>query len=153
MLRLVLAVILAGALLAATAPALEDGRTASIDRRLRGELRSLRNAMRELARTNDPVAPGRRGARQVVELAVPEGAAAAAVEYVELGGDGGSTLAYALAGGSRHEIRLDRVDLRTTGSDPGPLVLREGGSYRLALELVRVDGEPAVVVRVLDADV
>ena len=153
MLRLVLAVVLAGALLAATIPALEDGRATATDRRLRGELTSLRNVARELARTNDPVAPGRRGARRVVVLTVPDGVAAASVAYVELGGDGGSTLAYALAGGPRHELRLGGLDVRTTGSGSGPLVLREGGRYRLALELVGVDDGPAIVVRVLDADV
>lgn len=153
MLRLVLAVVLAGALLAATVPALEDGRATATDRRMRGELTSLRNVAHELARTNDPVAPGRRGARRVVELTLPKGVAVAPVEYVELGGDDGSTLAYALAGGPRREIRFDGIAVRATGTASGPLVLREGGSYRLALELVRVDGGPAVVVRVLDADV
>lgn len=153
MLRLVLAVVLAGALLAATAPSLEDGRAAATDRRLRGQLTSIRNVAHELARTNDPVAPGRRGARRVVELTLPKGVAAAPVEYVELGGDDGSTLAYALAGGARREIHVDGIGFRTTGARSGPLVLREGGRYRLALELVRADGKPAVVVRVLDADV
>lgn len=157
MIRLVLAVVLATALVGATLPALEDARATNSERAVRSDLVRVERAVAEL-RAENAVAPGEPGARRVLSVTLPsESQTSARVPYVEFGSGsrGTGVLAYALAGGARREIRLS-TDLRTDTGDAGdgdPLVLRRAGTYRVALEPVRIGGERSILVRLVDAHI
>lgn len=165
MLRVVLALALAAAILAVVTPALEDARTTRADRLTARELDRVESAARALVREESP------GARRTVRISVPgESPTTAPVAFVALGGLPGESeqrveadtanrdlLAYRLAGGSVNVRRIP-VDLRvapggegvglsdeTAESDDRALVLSGGESYLLTLRLVRTDGRPVVV--------
>lgn len=173
MLRAVLAVALAAAIVAVAVPAVEDARVDHADASLRDDLRRLRRTAVALAASSDPVPVGARGARATVTLRLPgQGWHAPRVAYVAVGGvpppvggpsaggpsrpgvtdpAGGDVFVWRVAGGPRHVLRVP-VDVRTVAdggpaADPEALVLRDPGRRRLALRLVRVHGRPVVVVR------
>ena len=166
MLRLVLGVALAAAILGAVAPALEDARTARSDRLVARELDRVAAAAESLAHEEAP------GARRTLELSLLGGSPTTApVAFVALGGVPGEEtasdhrrrtaaddadrdlLAYRLAGGPVECRRVD-ADLRPVEggprveSAPDLLVLRGDGTYRLTLRVVRHRGRLAVTVTV-----
>ncbi|WP_135827953.1 DUF7311 family protein [Halorussus halobius] len=165
MLRLVLGVALAAALLGAVAPALEDARATRTDRLAARELDRVAAAAESLAREEAP------GARRTLDLSLPgDSPTTAPLAFVALGGvpsgetapvdrrgartdDERGVLAYRLAGGPV-EVRRVGLDLRAGGdgtrgeSDSRALVLRGGGTYHLTLRLVRNRGRPTVAVAV-----
>ncbi len=160
MLRAVLAVVVAVALLGAALPAVERagvGRSASL---LAGEVETLARAVERVATGSDPVPAGARGARAVVELRLPGRSwATRPADYLAVGatrradppdGRDDDVVAYRVAGGREHTARLP-VDVRAAerdgfAPDDRPLVLEEPGRHALALRLVGFDGRPVVVV-------
>ena len=154
MLRAVLAVVLAVALVGVVAPALEDTRVARSERQTEAELASVESAVAELAREENV------GARRTLTLQLPTRAVIRApVAYVSLGGvpegvdavDTSRTdvLVSRVAGGDPHVVRVPaELVAPTDGRPPGddrPLVVR-GGTVRLVLRLVRDGEEPVVAV-------
>lgn len=160
MLRAVLAVVVAVALLGAALPAVDR---AGVDRStslLAGEAETLARAVERLATGSDPVPAGARGARAVVELRLPGRSwATQPADYLAVGaarrgdppdGRDGDVVAYRVAGGRERTVRLP-ADVRAAegdgfAPDDRPLVLAEPGRHALALWLVGFDGRPVVVV-------
>lgn len=163
MIRLVIAVTLATALLGATQPALDDARTVRADELVRGDLEHARNAVESMVATDDPVPVSHLAARRVVSIRLPERSAASApVEYAAIDpAESGGAFTYQLADGSKQQLTIDtpvRVAHRTDGEltvrpPSEPLVLRSAGTYRLAFDFVQLNGRPTVLVHPLDADV
>lgn len=166
MLRVVLAVALAVALLAVVTPALEDARGERTRRLTARELDRVASAAQLLAREESP------GARRTLAVSFPgESPTAAPIAFVSLGAVPNSTacggvtpadtaasdvLAYRIAGGE-HRVRRVGVDLRVVRggqrveSDSQTLVLRGDETYRLVLRLVRIRGRLTVVVNVANS--
>lgn len=151
MIRAVLAVALAAALVGAALPALEEGRHRRTEALLDAELADVRTAAASLADGDDATRPGLPGARRTVVVRIPErsttDARVASVSIRGRTGDDGATLACRLAGGDPLRKSLD-VPVRLPG---GSIVLREPGTYRLALTLDRVGGRTVVTIRRADA--
>lgn len=161
MLRAVLAVALAAALLAVSLPVVEDARRDHAGSRVRSELRGVERAARALAADSDPVPVGAAGARRSVTVRLPaRGWHAAPVAFVAVGGTvgnasdpaGSDVLAWRLAGGPRHAIRVEGIDIhRAEGGelapDGRPLVLGGAGRHDLRLSLASHDGRAVVLVR------
>ncbi|WP_135825611.1 DUF7311 family protein [Halorussus ruber] len=174
MIRVLLGVALAVALVAVTTPALEEARASRTERLTERELDRVGTAVEELAREEAP------GARRTLTLSLPgDSATEAPLSFVALGGvpDGASAdergsvseadtaardiLVFRVAGGRRH-VRRVGADLRVvrggTGrgvrdgtrstADSRALVLRGGATYEVTLRLVRADGRRIVVVAV-----
>jgi len=161
-LRAVLAVALAVALLAASLPAVDRARRDHADSQVRGQLERLATAARALAARNDPVPVGDAGATRALTLRLPaRGWRSAGVAYVAIGGvpgnattdtPDGDVLAWRLAGGPPRVVRVEGVAVHTVADDRiapdgRPLVLRESGRHRVELSLVRHRGRPVVLVR------
>ena len=160
MLRVVVAIVLAAALLGVAQPAVEDARETAAERAVERELVAVERAVADL-RSETAVPYGQSGARRVVVLDLPERSfASAGIEYVSFGGlpedgVGSNVLAYHVADRPPDIVRLD-ADLRVERSRGGverlveePFVLRTGGRHRIALVPVRYDGQRVVVVRKL----
>lgn len=163
MIRLVLAVALAAAILTVVTPALENAKTARTERLADRELGRVASAAETLVREESP------GARRTLSISLPgKSPTSAPLAFVSLGGvpDGAErtaqpvadspardVLAYRIAGGPT-VVRRVGVDLRvrrgseTTDSDARSLVLRGSETFRLTLRLVRIRGRPTVVVGV-----
>jgi hypothetical protein len=156
-LRVVLAVVLAIALLAVALPAVERARTQRSADLAEGSLARVAERATGLAATDAATDGG--AARRVVSVTVPAGGPGTApVAYLAVGGapdcatprdaSGGDVVAYRLRGGPTR-VRHLAVDLRVrTGGrlrdDDDPLVLRDDA--RLVLSLVGTDGGSRVVV-------
>lgn len=146
MLRAVLAVALAAALVGAALPAVERGRVDAADRLVHGELRAIERGAESLLDA-DEVGPGA-GARRSLTVELPAGSwRAAGVDYVSIRGvrrspgQGVTTVAYRIDG--RPERRVTLAVPLSVGEEP--LVLGDG-SHRLVLELTERDGRRVVVV-------
>jgi hypothetical protein len=146
--RAVLAVAVATALLGVAIPALEDARSDRSVRLVRGEVAAIERAADSLLAA-DETAPGR-GARRVVEVSLPEGSwSDADVDELGIRGSVGtsrttSTVRYRVDGGSSRTLGVD-APLYTPD---GVVAVPGDGTARVVLELVRVEGRPAVAVRV-----
>lgn len=155
MIRAVLAVCLAVALLGVALPAVEDASRDHSAAVADAELTRLRATIADLAATDAALPADSAGARRLVTLRLPTpDLAAAPVAYLAVGGvpgtasddtsAGGSTrLAYRLQGGQPQTISVP-VDLRTPDGDP--LVLRRAGRHRLRVRLLAADAGVAVRV-------
>jgi hypothetical protein len=167
--RVLLGIALAVALVATVTPALDDARTDRTERLTTRELDRVGAAAEELAREEAP------GARRTRTVSLPGDAPTeAALSFVALGGipDGVSSgegqamengseadtaardlLVFRVAGGRRH-VRRVGVDLRVvrdgahSTADSRALVLRGGATYEVTLRLVRSGGRRIVVVAV-----
>lgn len=145
--RIVLAVLLAAALLAVSLPAIDDGRQRATDSQVRGEVARIERAASDLLATEETVPNRTLAPRRTVTLSLPERSwhrAAVDALTVQPPPDGGSRgrIRYAVAGRPGTTVTLD-VPLRPAA---GRLELRGSGEYRLRLRLVRIDGERTVVV-------
>lgn len=146
--RTVLAVVLAAALVGASLPAIDDARRDHADAAVRDDIDRFERAANGLLATDDPV-DVQRGARRVVTLRLPArswrdvGVEAVAFESAEDGR--GARVTWRLRGGLRHVRRLPGVPLRTAGESP--LVAEAAGRNRLILSLDGSPGEPVVTVR------
>lgn len=131
--RAVVAVALAAALLAATLPSVDRARVDHADARVAGEVERLERAATALAARNDLVDDGQ-PARTHLTLRLPERTwGTAPVDAFRIPAAGGEAdVRWTVDGGRTRQRRLDGVDL--SGSTDG-LALRTGGRHRLALEL------------------
>lgn len=157
MLRAVLAVVLAVALVAAAMPAVEAARERHAADRAESGLTRVVERAAALAATEEATPGG--AARRHLSLSVPDGGfATAPVDYLAVGGvpdcgsprdtDGGDVVAYRLRG-ARPRVAHLPVDLRvvaagTLRADDEPLVVRDDA--RLTLALATVDGRRTVLV-------
>lgn len=146
MIRAVLAVALAAALVALALPAIDDARERRADRQVRAEVAAIERAADSLLAA-DETSPGP-GAKRVLSLSLPEASwTVAGVENFAVRGGAGhpgrrSAVSYVVGGRSRRIA----VDAPLYVPDC-PVSLAGGGDRRVVLELVRVDGRPAVAVR------
>lgn len=162
MLRAVLAVALAVALLAASLPAIDRAQHDHADSQVRSQLERLVTVARALAARNDPVPVGNAGATRTLTLRLPaRGWRSAGVAYVAIGGvpgnattdtSDGDVLAWRLTGGPPRVVRVEDIAIHTISDgrvapDGRPLVVRESGRHRVELSLVRHRGRPVVLVR------
>jgi hypothetical protein len=140
--RVVVTILLAAALLAAALPAVEDAAADRSERQLRAEIRDVDAAATDLLRSEEAV-PGTAGARRTVAVTIPSpGIGAGDVEQLRISGTD-----------RRYSFRVDGRDSREiTGTVPvhtldgEPLVLREPGTHEFVLALVQVEGDRRVVI-------
>lgn len=148
MLRVVLAVAMATALLGVTMPALDTVRVQHGDERVEMEVQRLERAAERLASDNDPPPPGMEGPRQELQLWLPvAGLHTAGVESLTIQPEdtehgevnltaGRTAVRWQVSGGPEQVRWLTDVELATRGKR---LRLDDGGRQRLTLEL-RSDG-------------
>lgn len=146
MIRTVLAVVLAVALLSVSLPAVEDAAAHRSAERLRADLSTLADAAEGLVAHNDALRGA--GARAFVTVRVPDRGWAAAAGAVHVGRcpgiadpTGRDRLCFSVGDGPPRAVETG-VDVR--GTD-GPLRLG-GGRHRLRLRLAKRDGRPVVFV-------
>ena len=135
--RVLVSVLLAAALLGYALPAVEEAHTSRADILAREELGTLGDVTEQFVTANDAASPGVAGASRVVEVRVPRGTTLAVGV-----GPRDESLAWTRSGRAGWVGRVE-TDVAFDGS----LRLREAGTHRLALALVRADGGLAVRVR------
>lgn len=142
MIRVVVTVLLALVLVAASLPAIDYAAAERSETEVRAGIDDLDRAATELARSEEAV-PGTVGARRVVTVELPaERPTAAEVDHLTVAPDG-RTYRFRVAGRAEHAVR-GTVPVYT--HDGRPLELREAGRHRLVLALVSVEGSRRVVV-------
>ncbi|WP_335999872.1 DUF7311 family protein [Halorientalis halophila] len=159
MLRPVLAVLLATALLAASAPGVQSAARERTGGQLAAEADRLETAVADL-RERESATTGSPGARRIVTVDLPaRSRTAAGVDVLAIGGipDGsassnrtGVDLAWRVAEGATATRRLPEIRiawLRDGDLVAEPLVLESPGEHRLALTLLERDDRPVVGVR------
>lgn len=156
MLRAVLGVALAVALLAVVTPALDDARATRTERLAERELDRVASAAVTLESEEAP------GARRTLTLALPGDSPTAARVSVALGGlssgrspaDTAERDVFAVrVAGDRRLVRRVGTDLRVVregrvAGDERAVVLRGGATYAVTLRLRRLDGHRVVVASV-----
>ncbi len=166
MIRVVVAVVLTLAILAASLPAIDTARERRSASDVTTQLHRLDATASALVDGSDVTPAGVPDARRTVTFHLPERSlTTASVAYVEIGGtgegrsrnDGGvrispadraNVVTYELRGKSPTRLVLDGVDFRTPD---GPIVFRESGTHRLRLTLSERDGRVVVLVGTLRA--
>ncbi|MEF8781870.1 MAG: hypothetical protein V5A39_03095 [Haloarculaceae archaeon] len=151
MLRVVVAVALAAALLGASMPAVDAARVDNAEARVGAEIEGLARTAERLQKRNDPSPPGVPGARRTVTLHMPGPSwGSASLDYLSIPGSAArpgasdhTTVTWRVQGGRRVTRRLS-VPLSGPGTG---LTIQGGGSRRIVLELTRRDGEPVVLAR------
>lgn len=153
MLRAVLAVVLATALLGASLPAVDRARQDHSGTTVRTELDRVERAANSLIDADDPTIVGT-GARRVVTVRLPKeswtDAGTDAVSFASSHEGPGGRLAWTVRGGMRHVRHLPNVPLRTATGDP--LTLRSAGNHRLVLSLDGTAVDPVVTIRRFTSD-
>lgn len=143
MIRAVLAVCCALALLSLSLPVVEDARIERTEASLEGDLSSLDRTAAALADAERPISDAP-GAQRTVVVRIPERSmTAAGVESVTIGRTEPNGYAYRIDGGPK-KPKPSAVPVR--GPDGDPVVLSESGAHRLVLTPARIDGERGVVV-------
>ena len=155
MLRAVVAVALAAALLGTTLPAVETAQRERTETQFAGEVDRLTTAIADLRAREQAVAA--RGARRVVTIHVPQRDwDHAGVDYITLGGAPctgptareGAAIAWRVIGAPERRRRIPGVPVEAVTTPSGrPLVVREAGTHRIVLSLVMRGGERRVLVR------
>ncbi|EMA62792.1 DUF7311 family protein [Halorubrum kocurii] len=150
MIRVVLTVLVAVALLAVSMPALEDARVGTTDERLGTESDRIERAVGGLVSGSTSVADPSLAARTTVTVRAPSGVAAARIDRLALvepdrsGDESGAALRYRIDGGrDRTAAVVPDVVTATVEVVDGPVALRTSGESRLELSLVD-DGGPTV---------
>jgi hypothetical protein len=132
--RVVVTVLLAAALVGAVLPTVDTAREDHAAALARDELVDLRASSAEFIAENDPPPPGVAGPSLLVTVRVPDGVT------LRVGiGPRGESLAW------QQESRTGRVEMDIPFASP--LTLREQGRHRLRLTLVRADGVATLRVR------
>jgi len=145
--RVVVTILIAGALLAVAFPVIDHEAADRSDAEARAAIQSIDDAATDLARTEEAV-PGEVGARRSVTVDLPErGIASSAVEHLTISPDG-YAYSYQVAGRSPRTVR-GRTPVHTL--DGEPLALRGDGRHELVLALVDEGGERRVVIARLGA--
>lgn len=141
MIRTVLAVLLAVALLGLSLPAADAAARDQVATRVAEEVGALAAAAERLAGGNDPVAPGTGGARRTVTLAVPHDRLVGPGATALVGGCPAADLCYRVGRGPPTGVPAS-IEVRPAADQ---LVLG-AGAHRLRLRYVRAPTGPAVVV-------
>jgi len=149
----VLTVLVAVALLAASMPAVETARTATTAERIGTEAHRLERAIGDVAAGSMPVSDPATAARTTVLVRAPSGFAAADLDRVALvepsDRSGGVALAYRLDGGSERAFRIGTGPVPAAVDLVGaPIELRPGGTSRVRLRYVDDDGPTVRVDRI-----
>lgn len=154
MIRAVLSVAIAVALLATSLPAIEEARTDRTEQQLELASDRIERGILSLAFEDDPTPPGDPGARRTVTVDLPERSLTTApahhfrIQESDKGDrDGaGAIVEYALPGRPPTERAIHDVDVRVVGEN---IDLQGTGQYRLVFTLDRPAGEreATVVVR------
>lgn len=143
MIRVVLAVLLTVALLAAVTPAVDEGRETRTAIHLDRATDRIERAARSLRAHEDPTPPGVGGARRLVSVRLPERSWTAVDASLWIDGER-DLIGYRLGDGPPHRTRVRGLDLQTPD---GSVVFEGSGRRRLVLSLVRSDGVGVVVTR------
>ena len=151
MIRVVLTVLVAVALLAASMPAVETARTATTAERIGAEGERLERAIGGVVADSTPVSDPAMAAQTTVLLRVPTGFAAADIDRVALvespDRPGGVALAYRIDGRPERTLRVGTGPAETAVDlGGGPIALRPGGANRIRVRYVDDDG-PTVRIR------
>ncbi|MFB6069611.1 MAG: hypothetical protein ABEJ76_01200 [Halanaeroarchaeum sp.] len=149
--RVVLAVLVAAALIAAAAPAIGDARDGVATADVQREAHEVADAVATLSRRNDPVPRGVPGSRRILTVDPPSGTRVGiggVPSAKPADGDGTDVVSWVSRSGATGLERLP-VDARAVGSrgvlaDDRGIVIRERSRLRLAYVLV--DGEPTVTL-------
>lgn len=153
--RVVLAVLVAVALVAAAMPAVEDARQGVTATTTEREAGHLRDAIRSIRRTSDPVPRGVPGARRLVTVEVPTGTGDAPTLRVGSGdadptldGNHSDVVTYDVPPGTggRETVAVDVRVVRDGYVQPDDEALVLRGTQTVAVRYVLVDGEPTVTV-------
>jgi hypothetical protein len=143
MLRTVLAVALAIALLGVSLPAVDSARVTHAESDVQRSLTRLETAATELAAHNDAVPNGTVGARRHLTLSLPsERWGQAGLDSLSFP-PGSTHLSWRVRGGD-HRTYASSVPL---AGPSGGLKLNEGGHHRIILALHHRNGREVVVVR------
>ncbi|WP_128906144.1 DUF7311 family protein [Halorubrum amylolyticum] len=150
MIRVVLTVLVAVALLGAAMPALEDARTATTVDRLDAESDRVERAVGRLVAGSTSVGDPALAARTTVTVRAPTGLSAAPIDRLVLVGStrsgvgSGAALRYRIDGGRERTVPVvpDAVTAAVAVVD-GPIALRTAGESRLEFRFVD-DGGPTV---------
>jgi hypothetical protein len=150
--RVLLTVTLAVAVVAVSAPGIERAGVQRSDEAVRSVVDHLVTQARALDADSDAVPGDLASARRVVELDLPErGAARAGLAELRLApprveGADGTRVTWRVEGGTRHVARVEGLALRPPGRGRGAVVFETGGDQRVVLELVRTEGRRVVLV-------
>ncbi|WP_248897508.1 DUF7311 family protein [Haloplanus halobius] len=142
MIRVVLAVVLTVALLAAATPAIDEGRQSRTATHLDSVTDRIERAARSLLAHEDPTPPETVAPRRIVRFRLRPRSWTAAGATVRIDGER-DVIAYRIQGGRPHRTTLPGVDLRTPD---GPFVYGPG-RHRLVVSLVRDRGVGVVFAR------
>lgn len=148
MLRVVLAVAMASALLAVSTPAVESARVQHSDERVSGEIERIERTAAQVAARNDPPPPNTDGARRKLTVRLPENTfGTAGLDTLRIPATTTQTesvtVRWRVDGGTKQVRHVTAAKLDTEGT----LTLREGGRHRLCLVL-----QPDGSVRIERAD-
>lgn len=150
MIRLVLAVVLAAAILGVSLPAIDDARGDRTAARLDRTVDHFDDAALALL-DNDPARDRAHAAGRTIRIHLPDRSwTAVRVESVRIDGmdtDRPAVVSYTLSGRPPMRHRID-APIET----PGPIVLREPGLHRLRADLLLRHGSPVVIVRRVSVD-
>lgn len=144
MIRTVLAVVLAAALLSISLPAVDAAAAERTAAQMDGAVDDIAAAATDLT-ADDPGPTRRLAPRRVVDVRLPERSLTTArVRHltVDGGGDGPARISYALGGRTPNSHRVEAPIVTPTG----PIVLRAPGKHTLVLRYVRRDDDPVVLV-------
>lgn len=152
MIRVVLTVLVAVALLAASMPALENARATTTDDRLDTEADHVERAIAGLTSGSVRVSDPSLAARTTVTVRAPSGVAAARIDRLALvdpespENESGVALRYRIDGGRERTAPIGPgATAATVEVVDGPIALRTRGESRLELRLVD-DGGPVVEI-------
>ncbi|MGQ3328568.1 DUF7311 family protein [Halorubrum sp. FL23] len=154
MIRVVLTVLVAVALLAVSMPALEDARAVTTDERLEAESDRVERAIGGLASGSMSVSDPSLAARTTVTVRAPSGVAAARIDRLALveperpGDESGAALRYRIGGGRDRTVRIaPEAAAASVDVVDGPIALRTRGESRLELRLVDDEGPTVEISR------
>lgn len=151
MIRTILAVVLALAIVSLSVPAIDHGATVGTERGLEADLATLETQATELVEEEERPPAGDPGPQRVVTITLPAGSpTAAGVDYVAVGDsleastdtDDRPIVTYRLEGGPERIVHVD-APIEPAGE---PVVLRGSGDRELRLTLESEAGERVVVV-------
>ncbi|ELZ37482.1 DUF7311 family protein [Halorubrum tebenquichense] len=153
MIRVVLTVLVAVALLAASMPAVETARTATTAERIGTEADRLERAIGDVVAGSTPVSDPATAARTTALVRAPSGFAAADLDRVALveppDRPDGVALAYRVDGGPERAFRIGTGPVpATVHLVDAPIELRPGGTSRVRLRYVDDDGPTVRVDRI-----
>ncbi len=148
--RYVVAAVLAVALAALAAPAIDRGASMNSQRQVETGIASIDDAATDLVATEEPSPDGHPNPRRVVELTLPRRSlttvAVDRVRIVPRADQRATGVRYALADGRTRETVLDEQIVGSGPDGTDPLEVRGRGEVRLALTLrTDAEGEPVVV--------